>query len=245
MLVGQSIVRLIAASATDLPVLGALGVTSGQRSLALVVGPAVASIAGVVLGGVLAFLASGLFPISIGRQLEPSPGLSLNASVIGFGVVIAAAVAVVGIAGTAVWYVRRGDRVARRSRSPVVSALRDWDAPLPTVFGAQLALERGRGRSSMPVMPALIGAVVGVIGIVGALTFRAGLDHAVGDLRVFGQQFQAAASALPTEPLDPKVVEAAVGDPNVVAVNNNTIGVVDVTNGAAWHARSRCSRSTR
>ena len=38
-------------------------------------------------------------------------------------------------------------------------------------------------------MPTLIGAVVGVIGIVGALTFRAGLDHAVSDLRVFGQQY--------------------------------------------------------
>ena len=201
-LVGQSIVRLIAASATDLPVLGALGVTSGQRSLALVVGPAVASIAGVVLGGVLAFLASGLFPISIGRQLEPSPGLSLN------GVPSSGSVSrsrplsrSSALPVRRSWYVRRGDRARAAAPTSAIAgcgALRASGAPLPIVFGTQLAFERGRGRSSMPVMPALIGAVVGVTGIVGVLTFRAGLDHAVGDSAAFGQQFQA--GSMPTEP---------------------------------------------
>ena len=85
-LVGQSIVRLIAASATDLPVLGALGVTTrstinrtddraggGEHRR----GRARRSARVPRLGSL---------PDLDRPPLEPSPGLSLNASVIGFGV---------------------------------------------------------------------------------------------------------------------------------------------------------------
>jgi ABC-type antimicrobial peptide transport system permease subunit len=40
-----------------------------------------------------------------------------------------------------------------------------------------MAFERGRGRSAVPVRPALVGAVVGVLGIVGTMT----IDHGIRD----------------------------------------------------------------
>ena len=67
---------------------------------------------------------------------------------------------------------------ARPERSAVVSWL-GRVAPVPVGLGARMALERGPGARSMPVRPALIGAVVGVLGVVGALTINAGIAHAL------------------------------------------------------------------
>ena len=47
------------------------------------------------------------------------------------------------------------------------------------MIGARLASEPGRGRRAVPVRSALVGAIAGVIGVVGCLTFRAGIDDAV------------------------------------------------------------------
>ena len=45
-------------------------------------------------------------------------------------------------------------------------------------IGSRLAVEPGRGRRAVPVRSALIGAIVGVLGVVGCFTFRAGLADA-------------------------------------------------------------------
>jgi ABC-type lipoprotein release transport system permease subunit len=50
-------------------------------------------------------------------------------------------------------------------------------APLVIGLGATMAIERGRGRTSTPVGPALVGAVVGVLGVISALT----IGHALRD----------------------------------------------------------------
>jgi hypothetical protein len=47
------------------------------------------------------------------------------------------------------------------------------------MIGARLAGEPGRGRRAVPVRSALVGAIAGVIGVVGCLTFRAGIHDAV------------------------------------------------------------------
>ncbi len=98
--------------------------------------------------------------------------------------------------------------------------------PIPLALGAEFALDRGQGRSGIPVRPALIGAIVGVLGIVGALTFRAGLDNAVSDRALFGQQFDAFATLAPTESVPPEVIRAVIDDPDVDVLNDTLIGVV-------------------
>ena len=47
-----------------------------------------------------------------------------------------------------------------------------------SAIGSRLAVEPGRGRRAVPVRSALIGAIVGVLGVVGCFTFRAGLADA-------------------------------------------------------------------
>jgi hypothetical protein len=53
---------------------------------------------------------------------------------------------------------------------------------VPVVVGARFALEPGRGRAAVPVRPALLGAVAGVLGVLAAFTFSAGVSDATANL---------------------------------------------------------------
>ena len=70
----------------------------------------------------------------------------------------------------------------RRSDTRSPSTVGRWAArtglPPALAIGSRLAVEPGRGRRAVPVRSALIGAVVGVLGVVGCFTFRDGLTDA-------------------------------------------------------------------
>src|SRR4029453_17521296 len=80
--------------------------------------------------------------------------------------------------------------VGRGRRSSVAGLAARAGAPVPLTVGASFALDRGRGAQAVPVFPALLGAVVGVLGVVGALTFAAGVDDAAAHPERFGQVSQ-------------------------------------------------------
>ena len=58
-------------------------------------------------------------------------------------------------------------------------------APVTASIGAGLALEPGRGHRALPTRPAVVGAVAGVLGVIGALTLAAG----IGDAATHGERF--------------------------------------------------------
>jgi hypothetical protein len=102
---------------------------------------------------------------------------------------------------------------------------------VPSAIGARFALERGSGPQSVPVLPALVGAVVGVLGIVGALTFADGIDDATSNPVRFGAFAELEAyvgfngqDGVPMEP----VLEQIAADRDVVAVNDDRTGVAQV-----------------
>src|SRR5207253_934266 len=64
-------------------------------------------------------------------------------------------------------------------------------ARFPVGLGAGLALEPGRGDLSLPVRPAIAGAVAGILGIVGALGLVHGIDDALAQPRRSGQAWDA------------------------------------------------------
>src|SRR5258707_1136125 len=89
----------------------------------------------------------------------------------------------------------RATLAAGRRRVPVrgsatAAAAARAGFPVPVVVGARFALEPGRGPSAVPVRPAQIGAVAGVLGIVAAFTFAYGVSDTVAHPERFGQTFQ-------------------------------------------------------
>jgi hypothetical protein len=94
---------------------------------------------------------------------------------------------------------------------------------VPVVVGARFALEPGRGRSAVPVRPALLGAVAGVLGVLAAFTFSAGVSDAAAHPARFGQTWQlVAVLGLAGQDFGPAspVLRAVAADPDVTAVDD-------------------------
>ncbi len=181
---GQALSRSVAAAAGERDALAALGLGRRHQALVALAPGAVAAVGGAVLAGLVASATSPLLPIGLARRAEPDPGLSLDWVVLGPG---AAAVGALTLAWAAVvaWRVSgapaAGAAAATAALHPskVGAGLARLGLGPTTVIGARMALEPGRGRTAVPVRSALVGAVVGVVGVVGALTFGASLDRLV------------------------------------------------------------------
>jgi hypothetical protein len=190
-LLGPAIVRYTSSAADELGTMRALGMTPQQAIVASAAGPTGAAVAGVIIGSAAAVVASRWFPIGSASLVEPSPGMSVDWTVLGLGVGCVL-LAVPALAATAGWVSVGGAarRPTRTRRSSVAQAATRAGLPVPVVIGARFALEPGRGRANVPVRPALIGAVVGVLGILAAFTFAHAVSDAADKPERFGQTFQ-------------------------------------------------------
>ncbi len=221
-LISQAVVRYAAASTEDLAVLRVLGLTPRQALTATVTGPALAAIAGVALGAGAAVAVSPLFPIGSAQEVEPYPGVSVDGVVLA-AVAVLMVVLVTLSAGLAVVARRAG----RGRASAVAKAADRLGLPTPVVLGIRLALEPGRGGTAVPVRPALAGAIVGVLGVLAAFTFRAGAVDAAGDPARFGQTFQLMGwIGAGGEDFNPRPPAEWSRDPDVRAINDTRVGVI-------------------
>jgi ABC-type lipoprotein release transport system permease subunit len=192
-LVGQAIARYAAASTTELQTLRALGMTPRQAMITAAAAPALVGAAAVTAAGTAAWLASSRFPYGTADLFEPSPGRSWDPLVIpGVGAIVAVLVAA-GAAAAALLALVSARRDTSGRRSSIAKSAARAGLPVPIVIGTRFALESGRGRTAVPVRPALFGAVLGVIGIVAAFTFSSGVTDAASKPERFGQTFQAVA----------------------------------------------------
>src|SRR5205085_3694815 len=91
------------------------------------------------------------------------------------------------------------------------------------VVGVNLALERGRGRSAVPVRPAVVGAVVGIAGVVAALTFGASLDRLVATPARYGAAFDLTPD-LPARDVERAAALPEVAGAGVVHVSSTRVG---------------------
>ncbi len=178
LIAGLAISRALWENGEDLDVLRALGADPMTTTADALLG----LLAAVVVGGLVAVgVAVGLSPLApIGptRQVDRVPGIALDWTVLGIGL----AVLTLGLgAFTAVLAYRRATRplgeraepVERRSR--LVNAAARVGLPPPAIAGLRFSLERGHGRSAVPVRSALIGAVLAVTVVAATLTFASGL----------------------------------------------------------------------
>src|SRR6185437_11389906 len=94
-------------------------------------------------------------------------------------------------------------------------------------IGARFALEPGRGRSAVPVRPALVGAVAGVLGVLAAFTFSAGVSDAAANPARFGQTWQLTSffgyNGQDAGPAS-RVLRTVAADRDVIGVDDARIG---------------------
>jgi ABC-type lipoprotein release transport system permease subunit len=178
-LVGQAFVRSVRAGADAAPVLRAMGLGRPGLIAGLMAPHVVTALVAAVTAAVTAVLLSTRFPIGLGRQLDPGLGVHVNGRLLAVGVAATVVVALLGCALVAGITVRRPTRRLRHRRAQLVGAATRAGAPVPAAVGASLALETGPSRSRATARPALIAAVVGVLGVVGAVTLMGGIDDAL------------------------------------------------------------------
>ncbi len=159
--------------------------TVALPSSALLIPSLLSAVVGAATVLVVAVALSSVFPVGTARDYELHPGTHADWLVLAVAMLTVVA-AVLIVAAVAAWW-----RASRRARGDTRPSLIDKVvAPMShapaLMIGARLAGEPGRGRRAVPVRSALVGAVAGVLGVVGCLTFRAGLEDAVNQPRRSG-----------------------------------------------------------
>jgi hypothetical protein len=217
--IGQALARQITRSSVDHPALHALGLDRGARSMTLLAPALPIALGGAALAGVIAVLASPMMPIGFAGRVEPDPGFDIDWLVIGLGLV-AVALIVSARAALSAWLTagRLQNAPAGTRATSVGGRLARLGAPPPIVTGVRMALEPGRGRTAVPVRPALAGAVAGVTGLVAALTFGAALSWVVTEPVAYGWNWD-------TGVVGPREPDALAVDAAALAENGETEGV--------------------
>lgn len=189
----QAVNRRLAALGADQTALQSMGFTRAQRASGLMLLAAPIIAAGAIAAVGVAILGSLFMPMGVARRAEPTPGVDIDVAVLGLGVLVVVLLLGVGALVSALRLTSphaaaRADHGAgaplRQSMGAAVATKAGWSPP--AVLGISMALEPGRGRTAVPVRPALAGAVLGITGVVAALTFGTSLDHLVSTPAAYG-----------------------------------------------------------
>ena len=228
-LVGQAVLQSASASADDLPTLSAMGMTRRTlTAVSLLVHAPTALTAGAA-AAVTAIVASIWFPIGMGGRLDPDRGIQPTWAVLVPGVLLVALAVFVG-AGTATWLRRRSPA---RSSSPSSALARIRRATsVPVGLGATMALGSGRGGTRLPARQALVGAAIGVLGVVATITLDAGLADALDHPERAGVAWDAggivSAESLRPDGVAPDLlatIEATPGVSHVATIDRQVLSV--------------------
>ena len=195
----QSISRQLRAGADDAGALRALG--AGPTTIMADGLPGV--VAAVAAGAVAAAaVATALSPFSLFgpvREVEPGHGVYLDWAVLGLGAL--GLVLVLGGVATVIAYRQVPHRTAGREYAgghgpSAVRAAVAARLPAAGVEGLRLALDPGRGRTSVPVRSVLAAAVLAMAVISATLTFGASLSTLVSHPALYGWNFSYALYAV-------------------------------------------------
>jgi predicted lysophospholipase L1 biosynthesis ABC-type transport system permease subunit len=177
--VAQASSRQLAASADVGRLLPALGMSRTAAAVARAAPPAAAVLVGVGAGAAAAALASPLFPLGLARRAEPTPGVRVDPLVL-----VGGGAAFVALLWFALFVLARrastrATNLAQTSRPPLIAgaAARAGAGPV-AVSGLRYAFASTDRR--IPVRSALVGAALGIAGLVatGVIdTSLAGLTH--------------------------------------------------------------------
>jgi len=189
----QALARQNIVESEEYPTMAALGASPNQLALLAMGRTSAVALTGAIGAMVLAFVLSPLTPVGEARVAEPSTGLAFDPMVLLLG----ALALVVEVVLLGVWPALRASRVQRaqdqepRSRpSVLVTQLAAAGAPPAAVVGVRRAVERGRGRATVPVGTAMLGTVVAVTALVGTAVFGSSLSHLTSTPALYGDDYQ-------------------------------------------------------
>ena len=226
-LIGQTVARYTSATVADLQILQAVGMTPRQAVASATAPPLLAATAGATLGVAAAIVASRWMPIGYASYSEPHPGIDADWLILGPGWVLAPLLVAAASAAAAALTLTARRRQAAPRRSGVATAAAAAGLGVPVVVGVRFALEPGRGRAAVPVRPALLGAVAGILGVLAAFTFSAGVSDAAANPARFGQTWQLGTflgfSGHDFGPAS-KFLQMVAADPDVTGVDDARIG---------------------
>ena len=188
----QSISRQLYSGAGQAEVLRALGAAPAATMADGLLGAVGAAVAGSLLA---AAVAVGLSPLSLFgpvRQVEQAPGIDVDWTVLGPGMLVLTLV--LGLVAAAVAYRLAPHRAARRVRaagrgSGVVAAALTAGLPASGGAGLRFALEQGRGRTAVPVRSVMAGTVLAVTVGIATLTFGTSLNTLISHPALYGWNF--------------------------------------------------------
>jgi hypothetical protein len=224
---GQLIARLTFLEAGDYRTVQALGMTRPQLFAAAI---GRAGLIGVVAGltaAVLSVALSPVFPIGLAKFAEPRPGVDANDAVL----MAAFAATMVGIVACAAWPAWRSVRwgvgsqpTLTRPAAGLISTLATGLRPVSAAVGVRLALQRGSGRTALPVASTVVTSAVGLAALTAALVFSGSLNHLLSTPQLYGASWdvlvqttesgdpgQGVTAALPVVSRDPQVAAWATG----------------------------------
>jgi len=187
-LVVQVLGRSASIIADDASALRALGMSRDHLGLATGLSHLIPALVAAPVAFGVALLASPHFPVGMGRRVDPDVGYHVDWTVIGPGI----AVVSVGVLVVSALIGRgpRHERLRRVGPARRPGVVRRW-APVSIGLGSTMAFESGRGRRRIPVVPALLAAVVAVMGVIASLTIDRGITNALGHPEVAGVAWDA------------------------------------------------------
>jgi ABC-type lipoprotein release transport system permease subunit len=215
-LVGQALSRQSLVERESYPTLATLGMRPRQLFGLGMVRAAAIGLTGAVLAVALAFAVSPLTPVGEARAAEPTQGFVFNVALFGVGF-LAVVAAVMALAVLPSWRAAQsGGATSTRDQSvshtnSTVAMVARMGAPPSVLVGVRNALDRGRGRSSVPVATALVGSTVAVMALVATTVFGASLTHLVKTPPLYGQNWQLDMGSMTTPQLNTVL---ATFDPN-------------------------------
>ncbi|HKY16176.1 MAG TPA: ABC transporter permease [Microthrixaceae bacterium] len=170
-------------TARDRLALAAMGFTDHQHASAIAASLTPASVLGVVAGVALAITASPLLPFGVAGRAEPNPGFSVDITVLLIGAIAIIAI-VIASAWVVAWRSLRSRHRSARSSPPIAAGwLRRANLPLPLHIGGRHALIAS---PRVPTRSTLVGAALGVSGIVAALVVAGTTSARLDDPAAWG-----------------------------------------------------------
>jgi ABC-type lipoprotein release transport system permease subunit len=244
---GQAAARQFSTDTDDHDALSALGLRGRQFVLLGLARALVIGVAGAAGAVALAAALSPLTPVGEARLAAADPGA---VSVDPLVTLVGAPGVVAAVLLLSIWPAVRHARPARPEPLPpagglarsVVRAVAAVGAPPSVLIGVRYALERGRGRTQIPVGSALLGTVLAVTALSAATVFGASLTRLINSPALYGAPYDVTFSnqgtgsgAALTGPLldslrrDPAIDRITVATVAEINVNGRHVRAVAVT----------------